>query len=497
MLNDTNEVILKSPLAGMDLCGFVGARNIAEEPAINPYDFIRVTFTPDTFCTRKAYLFLYDTNPDPNDPEGTIHEIKLTLMGHSLKDPELEWTSTAPAEDDEIVYGDDHFDDDGTITIEAESMSDAPDGTSTGKVTYSIVSVDGVDESEVSIDSETGVLTVPDVTTTEENMCDTITIVIAADIEATTECEADHIETTITILPKHILVVKNTDLNTAMCEYDIIKNGHIITNYDVPIVCYFNFETDGNICGSLGTTSGNAVNLHHVGKILVSAESMDSEHGDAVLDYTEFTVERGTLYFESEGDWKTGTWTSKEGVDAPVTYNTIATVPLGKNHDAVINAACGVSTNNSTSGSLVEGTSNWVNDLKICSTGSLTIKSAGCAMVEGTLTNNAGSANLSIKADENSQGSLIFANGTPAGNVDVVCRGTDSDADPIWQYRGIPVASATVTVPSGSYIYEWSEALLENPLGWGYEHWKNSNGSLSAWKGYAFGRLNSSDEYYI
>ncbi len=517
------------------ICGYQGSvYNTATNPAYDPSQFIKVSFVADTTCTRIATLTFYDDNYYTYNTttnklvwktgvadDGMPHTVTIKLSGEYKKAPELKWLAN-----DNVIANNGTLDvtynynrsgetywSNGTLALSAYPFKDSQKDTrlqgkaacpSNGAIKYCLIDNNGNECNSyngVTIDPVTGCLAVEDVTEGFASKDDldkakkVLTVKVKAIIAATTECKADTSYITVNVHPKHVILTETT-LNTAMCEYDLVKNGHVITNYDSPIVCYCNFETDGTVCGSYGATA-NAVNLHHVGKILVSAESKDSEHGDAALDYTEFTVERGTLYFESDGDWKTGVWTSKEGVNAPVIYNTIATVPLGKNHDAVINAACSVSTNNSASGSLVEGTSNWANNLTISSTGSLTINSTGCAMVEGTLTNNAGSANLSIKADENSQGSLIFAAGTPAGNVDVVCRGTDSDADPIWQYRGIPVASATVTVPSGSYIYEWSEALLENPLGWGYEHWKNSNGSLSAWKGYAFGRLNSSDEYYI
>jgi hypothetical protein len=88
-------------------------------------------------------------------------------------------------------------------------------------------------------------------------------------------------------------------------------------------------------------------------------------------------------------------------------------------------------------------------DLNIRTNGVLSVR--GDLTVSGTLTNDAGTTGLVIKADASGIGSLIEGNGVNA----TIEQHLSADA---WHLVSLPIASAQASVYTDIYLYEWIEA---------------------------------------
>jgi hypothetical protein len=159
--------------------------------------------------------------------------------------------------------------------------------------------------------------------------------------------------------------------------------------------------------------------------------------------------------FTGTGTWETAArWNVQEvpGANGDVTYGSVEDSPI-------INGNCTLTASNN------------VTNLTINSSRNLTISNGVSMDVDGTLTNNAGTSGILIKSidvasDASSNGSLIFANGTPQATVEMFSKSEFNTLYPEgskykWQFFGIPVTSASYMsyFNNIAYVREWDESV--------------------------------------
>ena len=170
--------------------------------------------------------------------------------------------------------------------------------------------------------------------------------------------------------------------------------------------------------------------------------------------------------FSGTGNWETASlWNVQEvpGANGDATYGSVDDSP-------VINGNCTLTATNN------------VTNLTINSSRKLTINPTVLMKVDGTLTNNAGTSGILIKANSSqANGSLIYASGTPQATVEMYSNANWNLANPTgskyaWQFFGIPFSSfAYSTAFSSAYVREWDESVTDY-----YNIWvrRNNNESL-------------------
>ena len=160
--------------------------------------------------------------------------------------------------------------------------------------------------------------------------------------------------------------------------------------------------------------------------------------------------------FTGTGTWGTASlWNVLEvpGANGDVSYGSV-------NDSPIINGICELTASNN------------VTNLTINSAKKLTINKDVKMKVDGTLTNNAGTNGILIKSidvasDASANGTLIFANGTPQGTVEMFSKASWNISNIEgsrykWQYFGIPVTTLNYNSAfnfSGCYVRKWDESV--------------------------------------
>ncbi len=173
--------------------------------------------------------------------------------------------------------------------------------------------------------------------------------------------------------------------------------------------------------------------------------------------------------FTGTGTWETAArWNVQEvpGANGDATYGSVEDSPI-------INGICEL------------GATNNVTNLTINAAKKLTINKDVKMQVDGTLTNNAGTSGILIKSidvasDASANGSLIFANGSAEGTVEMFSKSEWNTSNPEgsrykWQFFGIPVTTLNYNANfnySGCFVRKWAE----NSTGY-YDAWVVDNNS--------------------
>ena len=178
-----------------------------------------------------------------------------------------------------------------------------------------------------------------------------------------------------------------------------------------------------------------------------------NESGTILTDEASFSnvpVFTGTGAWETAARWNVG---EVPGANGDATYGDVADSPI-------INGTCTL------------GASNEVTNLTINSGKNLTISPEVKLQVDGTLTNNASTPGLVIKASSiagTGNGSLVFAD--PASNssvpatVEMYSRASINLSNPTgskykWQYFGIPVTTLALNpIFNSAYVRQWDESV--------------------------------------
>lgn len=171
-----------------------------------------------------------------------------------------------------------------------------------------------------------------------------------------------------------------------------------------------------------------------------------------------------TPIFSGTGNWENASlWNVKEvpGANGDATYGSVDDSPI-------INGTCTLTASNN------------VTNLTINSAKKLTINKAVVLKVDGTLTNNAGNTGILIKSravsdvdatggldPQYANGSLIFANGSPSGTVEMYSKANWNLSNAVnnkykWQFFTIPVKTMTAGSTfnfSSCYVREWDESV--------------------------------------
>ena len=168
----------------------------------------------------------------------------------------------------------------------------------------------------------------------------------------------------------------------------------------------------------------------------------------------------------------TGTWETASLWDVQQVPGSTGTGGFGNVADSpIINGMCEL------------GATNNVTNLTINAAKKLTINKGVKMQVAGTLTNNAGTSGILIKSidvasDASANGSLIFANGTPQGTVEMFSKSEWNTSNPEgsrfkWQFFGIPVTTLSYNAAFnflGCYVRKWAENSTDY-----YDAWVKDN----------------------
>ncbi len=158
----------------------------------------------------------------------------------------------------------------------------------------------------------------------------------------------------------------------------------------------------------------------------------------------------------------TGTWETASLWDVQQVPGSTGTGGFGNVADSpIINGNCTLTASNN------------VTNLTINSSRKLTINKATTMDVDGTLTNNGGTAGILIKSiddasDNSANGSLIFAAGTPQATVEMFSKSEWNTQLAVnsrykWQYFGIPITSAQYSTyfSNIAYVRAWDESVAD------------------------------------
>lgn len=178
-------------------------------------------------------------------------------------------------------------------------------------------------------------------------------------------------------------------------------------------------------------------------------ENISGKIYSAEKSFTNVPIFSGTGTFETASLWNVQ---EVPGANGDATYGSVDDSPI-------INGICEL------------GASNNVTNLTINSAKKLTINKGVKMQVDGTLTNAAGTSGILIKSidvvsDASANGSLIFANGTPQGTVEMFSKSEWNTGNPEgsrykWQYFGIPVTTLSYSsyFNNIAYVREWDESV--------------------------------------
>ena len=241
-------------------------------------------------------------------------------------------------------------------------------------------------------------------------------------------------------------------------NYEDPNTASLLGSDDVDVEGLFSFQnrlTDILISNDLRgrTIYYKAYVENDAGKIFTSESSFDN-----------------TPIFTGTGNWENASlWNVKEvpGANGDATYGSVDDSPI-------INGTCTLTASNN------------VTNLTINSAKKLTINKAVMLKVNGILTNNAGNSGILIKSravtdvdatggldSQYANGSLIFANGSPSGTVEMYSKANWNLSNAInnkykWQFFTIPVKTMTAGSTfnfSSCYVREWDESVTKDEGG--------------------------------